>query len=1093
MKKILTPQEFLYSILERSSLIAPDGRILYKYQLRRPDYDELRKSLKYHNYLLEKCFISDYWSSAFCLYISEWYRRDYDGRWSWNTCEEQLDIDITPNQRSKIVSVGLSYWKRPIHKQLNTGNDYLGTLFFEGGLPWPKIKHDSTFGSIIKRCLSDYYNYGYDDCTITEIVYSHRYSLPQVFQNEESLMLIVSIIDSLRLASDTIKESVSVSPYEEITKKNPAWIHSFPLPLDDITAQDLVSEWLVDAKEKQASQKNQTNTKFLCSHSLKNNDWFTTIHFPAEVILPNMVHQIQNTRFEMILYEGNSVVSHEGVLYGQINNSDIELFLHRNPKSFIRKNPNSSLFVKYYSAGTLISQNQIEDSLIDQKGMIVLAPSDEDTFDYVSNASCFVKNNEAVIQYPLSNDWRIDPKPQKRIGLSKKWIRVKITSDSSIINKTEKFKVRLNSDKASRKYYLEGRQAGILSNVSTCYYGFPRLPINMVDDRNTLLMNRESFSGYNANDYIGNNTISLVSQDGNILFRKHIGILPKDFEYQAIPKIHTQPARIIFPETEGVEIRIKQEGLNIEQQENVFSLYPINGVIPDNLVIYLKGYRSETSIRLYLPYPREEVILFDNNTAINESVLHIDRLLGLSLIIHTLDAEENVHLSLTLESKKIKKKYSIAYRYQTKNHYLQLGLFSLRGDIIKLFSIVADQDARVILKLDNDTANNLITVLISQFDGDINWECGKFSIQNFNKQVDHSTCIPIAMNIADPSQKRKVQPLLSEGVETGRFFVDSALEKGGPWLIIPDQESKIVFRPRIYIPSKLQKEVSKNVNNDNIVESLHTAARVFDGKNNDTIIEVVERMASDYNHSGWLYLRALIDSCSHIPLSSFEVWLVIANNPLALTSAIFRLELGEMMCHKIVDELAIIWETIQIECWIKAYEKYREYLNERQLPEDLVNEIISKRVRKLKKLILVFEHFWQVITQKKIAHDNTGNENLASILKEWANALRIDNKDRHFLNHLKTELEFWKDKCCKSPVDCLLYNYPDEMKSTLYLPFFMAECTFGSTSLDAFDLDQKEAQYLIKNIMDFDRRWYEPAWALILASLLDRQVVKENQ
>lgn len=80
--------------------------------------------------------------ACFCLFVSEQYRRNYNSSWSWSGAETELGISLTPQQHASLTNDGLAYWKRPIRFR-DSGRDWLGSLFTEGGLPgrWCKASH----------------------------------------------------------------------------------------------------------------------------------------------------------------------------------------------------------------------------------------------------------------------------------------------------------------------------------------------------------------------------------------------------------------------------------------------------------------------------------------------------------------------------------------------------------------------------------------------------------------------------------------------------------------------------------------------------------------------------------------------------------------------------------------------------------------------------------------------------------------------------------------------------------------------------------------------------------------------------------------
>jgi hypothetical protein len=1091
-----TPEHCLKDILSRNRLTAPDGRILYKYQLSKQEYSLLKNSLKANRRQLESSLYFKYWAAAFCLYVSEWYRRDYDSSWSWIECERQLELSLTQLQHEKIVICGIrDFWKRKIHKRGSTGRDLLGTLFFEGGLPWPLIKQEGhSFGNIIKRCFGDYYQLGNRGYLIIDIVNKYRESLPQVFQNDDSLLLIAGIVDSLRHASEKFDLSGEISPYEFLMRTEPEWKANFPLLLDDDMAQELVNEWLIDAEKKKAVRTTQTRQEqFSCSHyhtgKLSDIILSTIIQYPNLYTIPINPHDIQSTRFEMILYEGTKPISHEGVAYGEIEQDHIKVRIQKKISKVRRRQPSTSLTMKFLSAGTIAYQKDIPESMVDTEGLMVFSFSEgvEDQYEYISNSSCSVPGDIAIIRVPIGST--IDPIDVSRIAEpSSDYLWNKISHDSTITIGDEQFFIRLSSAKPARGIFLSGRPVQLQTNPSVCYYGLPKASFDMVDifREVSLYINKTPIPEHESNEYVGKNTITAVDIENHILFRKQIGIISKQFTFRVIPKIHNTLASIEFFGIDDIRVNIKAEGVRVTQEANRFQLQPNEGEDPHTLSVMMKGIRAQNSVEITLPYPKEGATLInDSHNPLCGPTLHIDKLLGLILLIHSLNQHEWVHLTLNLVSKCAGSTFKICYRYKCTDHVLQLSLFSLRSDILNLFSIVADQDAIVRLCVENDNARKLYSLDITRYEGDVVWDEIEFSIRDrATLKIMNGAC-PIAMNISDPKQKKEFTPKLTEDVETGFFRIDGSIQKDGPWLIMPDPQSTVLFRPRIYInrTSEITQHETTGLQNSHI-ESLHTAAKLFDGNDTENFSRIVSDMASDYDHGGWGYLKALVETCPHIPLSSFEVWLTIAKNYHSLAAAIFRLDLGESMCQKIQDELAILWDSIPINSWYHACRYYREFLSDKGLQDSTIRATIDHKSTILASVIPVFKEFASYICDKKLQHP-CDEHIVIECLKGWGNHLRTDHIYQRYLEYLTNELLTWKHNHCQVKLIEIFSDFPSYIRPTVYLPFFMAELTYGISSLESLAIDEKEARFSIRRLIEFDRSWYISAHALILNYLIN--------
>lgn len=88
--------EFLFC---REIFKGPDGRPLYKYQVTEPEYQILNNMLcSSFGFRLDTA--NPHFAACFCLFVSEQYRRDYNGIWSWAGAEEALGVSLNQLQHA---------------------------------------------------------------------------------------------------------------------------------------------------------------------------------------------------------------------------------------------------------------------------------------------------------------------------------------------------------------------------------------------------------------------------------------------------------------------------------------------------------------------------------------------------------------------------------------------------------------------------------------------------------------------------------------------------------------------------------------------------------------------------------------------------------------------------------------------------------------------------------------------------------------------------------------------------------------------------------------------------------------------------------
>ncbi|MGC9462596.1 STY4851/ECs_5259 family protein, partial [Vibrio genomosp. F10] len=114
---------------------------LYQYHMTGQEYVSLKDLLSSSTNFAVKNTFSKEWCGAFVLYGAEWFRREYTRDWSWQPIFERLGFEgrgfeLTPAQVSDVVTKGVTvYWKKPLARFGANHNDYVGSVFRQGGLP----------------------------------------------------------------------------------------------------------------------------------------------------------------------------------------------------------------------------------------------------------------------------------------------------------------------------------------------------------------------------------------------------------------------------------------------------------------------------------------------------------------------------------------------------------------------------------------------------------------------------------------------------------------------------------------------------------------------------------------------------------------------------------------------------------------------------------------------------------------------------------------------------------------------------------------------------------------------------------------------
>jgi hypothetical protein len=336
-----------------------------------------------------------------------------------------------------------------------------------------------------------------------------------------------------------------------------------------------------------------------------------------------------------------------------------------------------------------------------------------------------------------------------------------------------------------------------------------------------------------------------------------------------------------------------------------------------------------------------------------------------------------------------------------------------------------------------------------------------------------------AMLLHDPKRAPvQLTERTSEGVGTGWFVPGNAMESDGPWLLYPTKDSAVQFRPQLYIPS------TSFANSSADVHSLHRATQLFHPQHAPQVIdEQIAIMASDLNHSGWQYLADIKQNFSHLPLSSFESWLSLSRNPATLAAAVFRLEMDEIFCGRIRDELAVIWECIPLPLWVSTYAGFRGWLIQLGLPGAMIESLESNRKTVLRSVVSGFDYLGDYLSTGD--KRNLKKAPVEHVLPGWYQDLRRNHEsNQKWPTELGQELSTWADKQ-DLPRLVKALSLSEFSDAVTYLPIFMAHVTAGKTTLSALPGEVAYLKFAIRMVSDFDRQgWYTCVHAMLVSYLL---------
>ncbi|QEN03306.1 hypothetical protein EW093_00820 [Thiospirochaeta perfilievii] len=1089
-----SPKTWLNQFLEKRQLQKPDGKLLFRYQVTKEEYNRIPQILNEHLPSKNEEYFFRSWAALFCLFVSEYYRRDYDKSWSWSTIENVIRCNLKQNDRAKAVEIGLNeYWKRPIRTRGLNGKDrdLLGSLFLEGGLPWTLVQNPHTgFGRIVNRGIKEFHKTLNGNTDITQIIDGYSHYLPNAHQDKDTLNLLAGIVDSLMMIvrSSKLKDHENIIEY--LDRYSPDWRSSFPLPIDEENATKLVSEWLLDAKKEHREKLIAEQNLFESSHyqvgklSLWNIE--SQIVFPKSYKFDIDFSLLSTLRFEIYLYEGSTPRECLGTTYCEKLELSVQFKFPKNIVTIRRKKIDEELSIKLMTNGVLIKSITIEDSILDTSGPLIfenINNPDDIKIKLLSNASYNSPDDKLVIWQPRG--WNVESINAKRVGIGNKFsIWVGIENNAIVKLKDDILNIKLNCNNNPLKLSLAGNCSILDTIPKITYHGLPRL-INDQDNVSSYNDLKVYIDGCENKFWDGSisGKFSYVIKDnnGSTLLRKFIGVLPKDFKMKIVPDFRNINAILEVWGINDDELFILGDNISsIEIDSEIskkFILRQLDSERTPLFEIKLKSINCNNPIYIKCSYPVLGASVFDENgVRIKSNNIALNELLGKYLYLNsTTDSIETFDLELELISKKHKFNPRINTSYKVSNETVKVSLFSLKSEFLQILSTTDDQDAYIKL-LVHIKSKKILELNIRRYKGYVQLYNDNFEIIDLDNKYSLAKFKPIAIQLSDPKINDNILPeILSEDVATGYYSLRPIMSKEGPWLIIPADSDSPQFRPKLFLPEN-NYVLSSNA------ETLERAAKVYHPIDNPYVIDkVINSMANNYNHKSWNYIYYLKENFQYIHLNAFESWLSLSRNIDALVTFFYRIDCNLDFCNKLRDELSVVWESIPLNKWIDGYHNFISWqVRNGDFSEELIKRLGLNKIEVLKKVISGIQFIEDFIIHKI---NEPLKFSVCKSLEIMYQNLRRDHMEDRWPVGLNDELLFWANK----NLDIVEINTSKThfSNSVTYLPMFMARVTMGDAKLEDLGVTLNKLKFYIYKISDFDNSWYSSVYSMMLSVLVN--------
>lgn len=336
------------------------------------------------------------------------------------------------------------------------------------------------------------------------------------------------------------------------------------------------------------------------------------------------------------------------------------------------------------------------------------------------------------------------------------------------------------------------------------------------------------------------------------------------------------------------------------------------------------------------------------------------------------------------------------------------------------------------------------------------------SISNRTGQIPS----PVIMLLSEP--ERKVVPLMSrmsEGVPVGEFELSSIIQNNGPWLVLPKPGEEASFRP-CFIAGEpvIQSDATA-------IQSLQKATQLFNPRSDvNTIMLVLEQMASDPAHSGWQFLRNLYDQFGYLPLATFEVWRALVQHPQALAMSLFKFEMSIDYLSRIESEFPVFWEFLPITEVKRSATRFRAFLTHKGAPEEMQIKLLNRMYQQLGTTFPTYASEVQLWLSQGKLPPVFPELTMKGIILEWYQELLREHGESRWPEFGGPGLLRWYMSQQNPVIDIspdASYRY-----SVTLLPVFAAAVASGKTTFESVFENKPGAVFFLRQVRDFDSRWF---------------------
>lgn len=1098
-----TPSAWLSWFLNRKEMSAPDGRALFRYRTSKFEFGLLQKILDTNWNDAES------WNACFVLYASECWRRNYtEGHWSWDFIVGSLSSSNSVNlesvtHRSKVIESGVKYWKRSVYKNANGHNGYLSTIILECGLPEGILTRSSHWlTQVIVDAYEELRAISISELEPQEVV---RHIAEQKDQFPDSLKKeeIYELVAQITLEAINLKHSYQLenkqSPTSFLDAEDPNWRVAFPIEISEVAAKFL-DQLLTEVAKLPEPRK-------------------YSISLERELVQTNLKWIVKATlRFPDNFYDYEDLHLTEQELVHPVSNVDIELGSAGETKKIhtafkTQKNGKEGFFIKsianfqlgenacLHSWALRLSNYEHDVSIkLPLPGGEALDDDLPWVFEEKGGRKLFkgtgsVSSKSDTIYVVAEKAWVKNGNYQSVGSFNEKKEIYQVTSDCSITVDDQVFLYETSTESDTGYFYtLQGKKIDYVSSQGEIVYaGMPT--IYRVDSDNLskapvtkgihVRRSGENRWHQDGRDKVGVLFIRVLGEKSEVLFSKKINVLSANFSV-SIESTSPVQGKINLENSSFFAIGIKEDELVGEIENHQFGhsvwIKSKEEVPPKNIVISL-GSGGGNRLTIEVPFPSQGAKFFDKgeNVMAEGQKLYLNDLFGYSLSLFNAASTWKVYNLIFSLTGKESSGIRIFRKIKVDQFHREVPLIRYRDEFLKLFSITEILDAEVRVRVEHGPS-----VTIKGYSTSLKLHSyeGTATLSGSFQNLSYTKISAFRFDESLKSQEICMLDLISMDENEGTWSFLEEDRKPGKWLLFPNAESTIQFRPTLWI---IGYETEEQPCISGITHIREAAGIRNASQRIDALVDLAQRMSQDLGNPNWQEVSQLWKLTNHLPLNTFDLWTAFSRNHEALVSLFFFQE--NELINRLSNEYPILWETVSVKAWIDGATSRYEHLNE-QIPEhadtllDGKFQYIEGRLELtciaaiLRSEILGFE----APDLQAVANPNFIKHEFNRLLNGGAGFQGLKNrkaeKGWQWPEYLSQEIRLMTGKLPQELKTLFPSEFISHRVSVILLPVVLAVSTINK-ELSLRNEGNYAQLFQLREIQSFDEEWFRAIYNLI--------------